>query len=322
MNAKTIVFLFPGQGAHKVGMGRELSESSAIARQVFDEAFEILGDDFRRVLWHGGEDELRQTVNTQPALLVHSVAALRELEAHGVEPAYAAGHSLGEYSAHVAAGSISFADALRLVRRRGELMQEAGESRPGTMAPILGPSADQVSEICRGVREGGGGIVVPANLNSPKQTVISGEEAAVGEAMAVAVAAGARRFKMLDVGGAFHSPLMEPAEAGLLEALSQTEIQDARFPVVANVSARPVSSEAEIRKSLGEQLLAPVRWEESVRFLLSAGTDLFIEVGCGSVLRGLLRAVDRDAEGLGVEDPGSLKETLKRLSTNDQEIGV
>src|SRR5262249_18550379 len=286
-----------------------------------DEAAALLGEDFRRVMWEGPETELKQTFNTQPALLVHSVAATRVLAAKGARFDFAAGHSLGEYSAHVAAGSLAFADALSLVRRRGQLMQEAGEARPGAMAAIVGLATEEVERVCREVRDSGGGEVVAANLNSPTQTVISGEVAAVEKGMVLAKAAGARLSVRLEVSGAFHSPLMAPAADGLRAALAQVEIQDARFPVVANATARPVSRAEDIRAALEAQLLSPVRWYESMRTLIDQGVGAFIEVGSGKVLRGLLKNIDKDIPSGNVEDPASLADTLEFLSARGAEVG-
>jgi [acyl-carrier-protein] S-malonyltransferase len=302
-------------------MGKALVEASPEARVVVDEAAAILGEDFRRIMWEGPDTDLKQTFHTQPALLVHSVAAIRALTARGVRPDFAAGHSLGEYSAHVAAGSLAFADALKLVRRRGELMQQAGEARPGAMAAIVGLATEEVERVCREVRESGGGGVVAANLNSASQTVISGEVAAVEQAMARAKEAGARLCVRLEVSGAFHSPLMAPAAQGLSQALAAVEIRDAKFPVIANATARPVSRAAEIRQALEAQLLSPVRWHESMRYLIDQGVGAFVEVGSGKVLRGLLRNIDKEIASGNVEDPASLAETLDFLSARGVEVG-
>jgi [acyl-carrier-protein] S-malonyltransferase len=302
-------------------MGRALADAFPEAGAVFDEAAAILGEDFRRVMWEGPEIDLKQTHNTQPALLVHSVAAIRVLVARGARPDFAAGHSLGEYSAHVAAGSLTFPDALQLVLRRGELMQQAGEARPGAMAAIVGLGTEEVERVCREVRESGGGEVVAANLNSPVQTVISGEVAAVEQGMARAKAAGARLAVRLEVSGAFHSPLMALAAEGLSQALAAVAIQDAKFPVVANATARPVSRAAEIRAALEAQLLSPVRWGESVRTLLDQGVSAFVEVGSGKVLRGLLKNIDKEIASGNVEDPASLVDTLEFLSARGVEVG-
>ncbi|HTM57969.1 MAG TPA: ACP S-malonyltransferase [Candidatus Udaeobacter sp.] len=306
-----LAFLFPGQGAQSVGMGRELAAEHAEAREVFETADHVLGFAFTDLLWNGPEAELKRTVNAQPALLTHSVAALRLCERAGLRPDWTAGHSLGEYSACVAAGALSFEDALTLTRRRGELMEEAGTRRPGTMAAILGLPAEKVEAVC--AEASSAGVVRAANLNAPGQVVVSGEVAAVERACELAKAAGAKRAIRLEVSGAFHSPLMESAARGLGEALDRVTIRDARCPVIANVSARPVQRAAEIRAALEGQLLGAVRWEESMRALIGAGAEGFVEIGTGRVLRGLLRSIAPEAVSFNVEDPASLAQTLAAL---------
>jgi [acyl-carrier-protein] S-malonyltransferase len=249
----TLAFLFPGQGAQAVGMGRSLADAHPIARDTFAEADAALGVPLSAICWQGPDDELRRTHNAQPALLTHGVAAWRLLVERGHAPAFTAGHSLGEYTACVAAGALDFADAVRLVRRRGELMWQAGVERPGTMAAILGLDREQVAAACEDAREAG--VVQPANLNAPGQIVISGEVAAVERACEAATARGARRAIRLEVSGAFHSPLMASAAQGLDQALAAVEIRDARCPIVANVSAAPVQRAADIRAALSAQLL-------------------------------------------------------------------
>jgi [acyl-carrier-protein] S-malonyltransferase len=322
VSANGVAILCPGQGAQKVGMGRGLAEEFAEARSVFDEAFGVLGSDFQRVVWEGPEEELRQTMHTQPALLVHSIAAWRVLEARGVRASFAAGHSLGEYSAHVVAGSLDYPDALRLVRRRGELMQEAGRLRPGTMAAVLGLGGDSVQAVCRATQESGQGVVVAANLNSPTQVVISGEIPAVEAAMQRAKEAGAKRVVPLVVSGAFHSSLMEPAAAGLTEAIQAVAVRDTQLPVVANATAEPVHTVADTRRTLIDQLLSPVRWEETVRRLLQLGARHFVEVGSGNVLRGLVRSVDREATLVGLGNPDELPQALAALAEAGVEVQV
>jgi [acyl-carrier-protein] S-malonyltransferase len=298
------VLLFPGQGSQFVGMGRALYEASAAAREVYEEASEILGFDLARLSFEGPAEELVLTRNTQPAILVHSVAAYRELTARGVEARAAAGHSLGEYSAYVAAGSLTFRDALRLVRTRGELMYRAGLDVPGTMAAILGLAGPDVEAVCTRVEEG---VVCAANLNAPGQVVISGEPSAVEAAMTLAKEAGAKRVVPLPVSGAFHSPLMEPASRGLADALAEVDIAPARIPVLANASADVVGEPEAIRESLARQLLSPVRWEEIGRRLLADPGPPFLEVGPGRVLTGLLRNLDRGASCRPVGEPGDFE---------------
>jgi [acyl-carrier-protein] S-malonyltransferase len=293
-------------------MGRSLAESFPEAKETFATADRVLGVALSNVCWEGPADELKKSVNTQPALLTHSVAALRLVEAAGLSPAFVAGHSLGEYSACVAAGALSFEDALTLTRTRGRLMYEAGLARPGAMAAVLGLSAEDVEAAC--AEAASAGVVRAANLNAPGQVVISGEPAAVDAACERAKAKGAKRAIKLEVSGAFHSPLMEPAAKGLSEALSKVTIRDARCPVVVNAWARPVQKAAEVRGALEAQLLASVRWEDSMRFLLAQGVEGFVELGTGKVLRGLLRTLDGKAASWNVEDPESLQATRTALA--------
>lgn len=307
----TLALLFPGQGAQAVGMGRALSEAEPLARETFERADAALGFSLTRIMWEGPEDELKKTVHAQPALLAHGVAAWRLLEQAGVRPDFTAGHSLGEYTACVAAGALSFEDAIRLVHRRGELMYRAGIERPGTMAAILGLDAGAVRAVCADAA--GDGVVVAANLNAPGQVVISGEVDAIERACEAAKARGAKRAIRLVVSGAFHSPLMASAAEGLRAALAGVELRDAACPVVCNVDAQPVQRAAAIRDALERQLLGAVRWEESMRLLLDRGVAAFVEAGTGKVLRGLLRTIDREARSWNVEDPESLRETLAAL---------
>lgn len=294
---KTAV-LFPGQGSQYVGMGLDLCERFPAARAVFQEADEVLADRLSDCCFAGPEDVLRQTRNTQPAIYTHSIAVLRALglECAG-EDFMLAGHSLGEYSAYCAAGAFSFADGLRLVRRRGELMYQAGIDRPGTMAAVLGLEGEKVEAILAEVP----GIVRAANLNSPGQVVISGEIEAVARASEAIKAAGAKRVVPLEVSGAFHSPLMESASRGLAEMLARTTFQPARAAVVANATAEVVTEPAAIRASLEAQLLSSVRWEATVRRMLAWGAERFVEIGPGKVLGGLVRSIDKAArcEALG-----------------------
>jgi [acyl-carrier-protein] S-malonyltransferase len=292
-------------------MGRALADADPLARETFAAADAALGFDLTRIMWEGPEDELKKTLHAQPALLAHGVAAWRLLDRAGVTPAFTAGHSLGEYSACVAAGAIAFEDAVRLVHRRGELMYRAGVERPGTMAAILGMAPAAVDGVCAGAANAG--VVVAANLNAPGQVVISGEVAAIERACELAKERGAKRAIRLVVSGAFHSPLMASAADGLRAALAGVELRDASCPVICNVDARPVQRADEIRDALERQLLGAVRWEESMRALLAGGAEGFVEAGTGKVLRGLLRTIDREAQSWNVEDPDSLRETLAAL---------
>lgn len=277
-----------------MGMGRDLSLAFSQAAEIFEEADDVLGFHLSRVAWEGPEDELTLTKNAQPALLVHSVAVHRVL-GEGLGPvSMAAGHSLGEFSAHVAAGTLSFPEALGAVRARGKLMFESGVERPGTMAAILGMDDERVEEVCRAVQDEGK-ICVPANFNAQGQVVISGEVEGVEIAMTLAKEAGAKRAIALSVSGAFHSPLMEPAKEGLREKLEKTKFSDPDYPVVSNVTSEPVISGSRARDLLVDQLTSPVRWRASVEQMVELGAERFFELGPGSVLCGLNR---RNARGI------------------------
>jgi [acyl-carrier-protein] S-malonyltransferase len=306
-----IAFLFPGQGSQYVGMGKDLYQGFATAKAIFEEANNVLGFDLARVCFEGPEEELKKTKNTQPAILVHSVAVLRLLINEGIHPDMAAGHSLGEYSAQVSAGSLKFQDAVRLVRLRGELMYQAGLDRPGTMAAIIGLSGGRVEELCRQASQNG--IVCAANYNSPVQVVVSGESPAVEMAMALARSAGAKMTVKLEVSGAFHSPLMDGAYLGLKDTLEKTEIHEAHFPVVANASAEPVLKACDVRRMLQEQLLSPVLWEPSLRRMIAMGATQFMELGPGKVLTGLLKKLGGNFSCVNVDGAASLSETVDKL---------
>ena len=293
-------YICPGQGSQEVGMGRALSEAYPVAARTFEEADDTLGAPLSRIMWEGPEEELVQTQNAQPAILVHSVAVLRVM-AGGVEPVMAAGHSLGEFSAHVAAGTLDFADALTAVRRRGELMAQAGRERPGTMAAVLGMDDDAVRDVCAQVSTEAS-VVVTANLNSPGQVVVSGDVDAVERSVGALRDAGARRVVPLNVSGAFHSPLMAPAQGGLRQALESIKFDRPRFPVVSNVTAAPEHDGLRARELLVEQLTSPVRWAESVATMVQEGVERFLELGPGSVLTGLNR---RNARGIPSEALGT-----------------
>jgi [acyl-carrier-protein] S-malonyltransferase len=293
-----IGLLFPGQGSQSVGMGRDLAERFPAAREMYQEADDALGFALSKLCWEGPEDELTLTVNAQPALLVHSAVVWKLISGAQMDVVAAAGHSLGEFSAYHAAGALGFADAVRAVRRRGELMLESGRARPGTMAAVLGLDDDVIEGVCREA-SGGDGVVVPANFNSPGQVVISGDVAAVERASALLVSAGAKKVTGLNVSGAFHSPLMQVAEGGLEAQLDAAEMRDPAFAVVSNVTAHPVTDGAEAKRLLIEQLTSPVQWTASVRTMLQLGATRFLEVGPGKVLTGMLKRIDKAAEGRG-----------------------
>ena len=281
-------------------MGRDLYERIPAARRVFDLAAEVLGFDIARLCFEGPSEELNRTVNAQPCLLAVELAALAAVRGAGVEAGWAAGHSLGEFSAWVASGAVAVDVALRLVRRRGELMEQAAQRNPGGMAAILGLEEDTLAEICREA-----GSVVLANMNCPGQIVVSGEKEAVAAAGERARAAGGRAIP-LAVSGAFHSPLMAEADSAFRAEVEAVSVADARIPVVANVSAEPVRQAAEIRAAMAAQMTSPVRWEASVRRLLAEGVKEFVEVGPGDVLTGLLRRIDRNARGRAAGDPAAV----------------
>jgi [acyl-carrier-protein] S-malonyltransferase len=312
---KKIAYVFPGQGSQKVGMGRVWADASEEARRVFEEADEVLGFPLSRLCWEGPEEELGLTANTQPALLTASVAMLRALDvlAPELRPVAVAGHSLGEYSALVAAGSLSFADALRLVRRRGELMQEAVPVGVGAMAAILGMDSDAVVAVAADAAQGE--VCAVANLNGPGQTVIAGHKEAVDRAAALAKERGARKVTILAVSAPFHSPLMRPAREGLTPLLEATEFRDPQVPVVANVDAAPVTTGAAARDALARQIDGPVRWVESVLFMEEElGVEAFVEVGPGNVLAGMNRRIVKSARSTGIADPDQLQQLLQEES--------
>jgi [acyl-carrier-protein] S-malonyltransferase len=293
-------------------MGRELAANHPAARSVFDEADKALGFSVSDLCFNGSEEALKLTANTQPAILTASVATYRVLEENGIQPAFVAGHSLGEFSALVAAGGLEFTDAVRLVRRRGEYMQSAVPEGVGAMAAILGLAPAQVAGICRQASDGQ--VVAPANLNSPEQTVISGHAEAVKRAVELASAGGAKRAVMLPVSAPFHSSLMKPAALQLEGDLRVTAFHTLRVPLVNNADAELITSGDEAREGLIRQVTLPVRWEESIRELIDQGVNTFVEVGPGRVLTGLLRQIDRSIHVFNVEDEKSLRLTLDRLA--------
>jgi [acyl-carrier-protein] S-malonyltransferase len=299
-----IAFIFPGQGSQEVGMGKALAEAFPIVRDTMAEADEALGESLSTLCFEGPAEKLVLTENTQPAILAVSIACYRLLASRGVTPAFVAGHSLGEYSAHVAAGTIAFADALRIVRRRGRYMQEAVPVGQGAMAAILGLDAAKVAQACAEAAEGD--VVSPANMNAPGQVVIAGSKDAVARASERAKALGARRAVPLPVSAPFHCALMEPAEARLAPELRALRVADPAVPVVANVDAELKRTGPAAIEALVKQVSAPVRWEDVMRRLASEGVHKYVEVGPGTVLTGLGRKILRDAAFANIEDPSGL----------------
>ena len=292
-------FVFPGQGAQFVGMGKDLYDSNTQAKQLFDEADSILGFGIKDIMFAGTDEELKQTKVTQPAVFIHSVISALCL-GEEAKPDMAAGHSLGEFSALVASGALSFADGLRLVAARANAMQKACEAHPGTMAAVIALPDEKVEEICQEVSNGGD-VVVPANYNCPGQIVISGSIEGVNKACELLKAAGAKRALVLNVGGAFHSPLMQPAKEELQEAIEQTTFAKPVCPVYQNVDGKPHTEPEEIKANLIAQLTSPVRWTECVKNMIADGADDFTECGPGKVLRGLIGRIDRNVAAHGAE---------------------
>jgi [acyl-carrier-protein] S-malonyltransferase len=308
----SIAFLFPGQGSQAAGMGKELAAHYPVARQTFEEADAALGFALSQFCFEGPDDQLKMTEITQPAILTMSTAVSRVLKEKGVSPQFVAGHSLGEYSAHVAAGTLAFADAVRAVRNRGKYMQEAVPAGQGAMAAVLAMPLDQLQQVCAEAAQGE--IVSPANINSPDQIVISGSAKAVERAAELAKQRGAKRAVMLQVSAPFHCALMQPAQDRLATDLASLQFSDPAVPVVANIDAEPKTTGEASRNALVQQVTGAVRWSNCVQKLIEMGTKTFIEVGPGKVLTGLMRQIDRAQTAMNVEDEASLTKTLAIFS--------
>jgi [acyl-carrier-protein] S-malonyltransferase len=308
----TIAFLFPGQGSQAVGMGKDLASQHSPARHTFDEADDALGYKLSQLCFEGPEDQLRLTEITQPAILTASVAAWRVLKEKGLTPSFVAGHSLGEYSAHVAAGTLSFANAIRTVRNRGKYMQEAVPVGVGAMAAVLGMELEKVLAVCSDAAQGE--VCEPANINSAEQIVISGNTAAVERAAKLASERGAKRAVMLPVSAPFHCSLMKPAQDRLATTLATLTFQNPAMPVACNVDAALVKDATASRDALVRQVTGSVKWEQSMRLLIAQGVERFVEVGPGKVLCGLMRQIDRAKPCSNVADEASLQKTMEQLS--------
>ena len=311
MDSPTIALIFPGQGSQLVGMGKDLAEKYPAARHTFEEADEALGYKLSQLCFEGPEESLRLTEVTQPAILTASIAALRVLETRMAKPGFVAGHSLGEYSAHVASGTFAFADAVRTVRNRGKYMQEAVPVGVGAMAAIVGMDLGQVTLVCQEAARGE--VCSPANINSPEQIVVSGNTAAVERAVKLADARGAKRAKLLPVSAPFHCSLMKPAQDRLAADLKKLEMHKPVYPIACNVDALLVSDEQRALDTLVRQVTGAVQWDQCVRRLISQGANTFLEVGPGKVLWGLMRQIDRSKTALQVGDDASLAKALGQV---------
>lgn len=305
-----VAFVFPGQGSQTVGMCKAFYDAYPVVREIFEEADDALGYSISKMCFEGPEDQLRLTANTQPAILTVSTACAAVLKEHGMKCDIAAGHSLGEYSALVNTGALKFADAVRIVNKRGQFMQEAVPVGEGSMAAVLGLEADKIVEICRNVEAESGEAVQAVNFNCPGQVVIAGAVNAVNKAIDALKEAGAKRAILLPVSAPFHSTLMQPAADRLAEVLAPIEVSDITIPVVANVTAHEVTSGAEIKELLIKQAAMPVLWETSVKNMVAGGVDTFVEVGPGKVLTGFTKKIAKGMPALNVEDPASLEKTL------------
>lgn len=308
---KKTAFIFPGQGAQKPGMGLDFYESSETAKKLYKEADEILGFDFSEMCFRGTDEELTKTINTQPAIYVHSVIASRLLEERGIKASASAGHSIGEYAALTAAGVLSFEDGLRLVRERGRLMNDAGIKSPGTMAAVIGMKAEQIKELCLQASEDG--YVGVANYNSPEQVVISGTIASVQKASEIIKAAGAKRVVPLKVGAAFHSPLMKEAAEEFAAMIDKASFSKPLFPVVSNYTAKASEDPEVLKEALRKQMLGSVLWTDSVREMSSIGIEAFAEAGPGKALCGMIKKTDISLKTFNAEDMASLEKCAEEL---------
>ena len=313
-----LAFLFPGQASQYCGMGRDLAANFPESKAVFDEADAALGFSITQTCFEGTDEALKLTENTQPGILTVSTAAYRALEKKGIVPDFVAGHSLGEYSALVAAGGLDFSAAVKLVRGRGKYMQEAVPAGQGAMAAILGLSPTEVADICKKAAENE--VVSPANMNSPEQTVISGSAAAVKRAVEIATQSGAKRAVILPVSAPFHCALMMPAQQRLERDLRAAKFNALKIPLITNVDAQAITTGDEARDALIRQVTAPVRWLDSVREMIESGVTVFVEVGPGKVLTGLLRQIDRSVRVFNVEDSASLQSTMEKLGQARAEV--
>jgi len=313
MSANIIAFLFPGQGSQSTGMGKDLAEKYVVARQTFAEADEALGFSLSKLCFEGPDDQLKLTENTQPAILTVSTAVCRVLKEKGIVPQYVAGHSLGEYSAHVAAGTMTFADAVRTVRNRGRYMQEAVPAGDGAMAAILGMPLDKVLEVCAEVAQGE--VVSPANMNSPDQIVISGAKGPVERFVNVAKERGAKRAVLLQVSAPFHCAMMQPAQDRLAVDLNGLTMRDPVVPVIANVDAEPRTTAGSAREALVRQVTGAVEWNRSMQKMISLGVTHYVEAGPGKVLCGLMRQIDRAQNCVNVGDEESLQKAVALFTT-------
>jgi [acyl-carrier-protein] S-malonyltransferase len=318
ISASSIAFLFPGQGSQAVGMGKELAGKYPVARRTFDEADEALGYKLSQLCFEGPEEQLRLTEITQPAILTASVAAARVLNERGLKPGFVAGHSLGEYSAHVAAGTLSFADAVRTVRDRGKYMQEAVPVGVGAMAAILGMDQEKVTAVCHDAAQGE--VCEPANINSREQIVISGHAAAVERATKLATERGAKKAILLQVSAPFHCSLMKPAQDRLAKDLQALSFYKPAVPVVCNVDAALLDDADRSRDALVRQVTRSVKWDQSMRLLIAQGVETFVEVGPGKVLCGLMRQIDRGKTCFNVGDEASLQKTMGQLARVNDEM--